>query len=120
MKRFAVLLIACALATSCTMQDNPNTAATPGRTPGPYDNLRPNPNVSVGSSSSSSFSVGTGTNSQSNSSPTLTPAGALVMQECAKAVIADAVRAGETKVAMHHFAQIDDCAARVRASILAR
>ena len=95
------LTLACVMGVSYTLPEHPvvaNTAAIPGRTPGPYDTLK------------------------APTTPTspVTPAGALVMQECANAVIADAVRAGETKVAMHHFAQIDDCAALVRASLLAR
>jgi hypothetical protein len=101
MTRLTVLLIACALMTSCLAQENPtSTSSTPGRTPGPYDSLKSHPSPSA--------------------SPTLTPAGALVMQECANAVITDAVRAGETKVAMKHFAQIDHCVALVRAGLLAR
>jgi hypothetical protein len=79
----------------CNTQGSPSPSATPGRTPGPYDNLPPNPNP--------------------HTSSTLTPAGALIMQECAKAVLA-----GETVVKMHHFAQIDQCVALVRAGLLAR
>jgi hypothetical protein len=42
------------------------------------------------------------------------------MQECARAVIADAVRKGETTVKMSHFTDIDRCAALARAALLAR
>lgn len=99
------LVLACVLATSYTMPETPdpsNVANTPGRTPGPYDTLKAP--ATAGTSPTSA----------------MTPAAALVMQECMNAVFADAARAGATKVAMHHFAQIDHCAALVRAGILAR
>jgi hypothetical protein len=46
---------------------------------------------------------------------TVTPAGALVVLECTKTVLA-----GEPVVRPHHFAQIDNCVALVRAALLAR
>jgi hypothetical protein len=102
MKRLTVLLIACALATSCLAQESPPATSAPGRTPGPYDSLASSASAPPSASS------------------TLTPAGAMVMQACAKTVIAEAVGNGETTVQMRHIAQIDRCAALARATLLAR
>lgn len=101
MKRFTLAFITCALLTSCLAQEpstsNPGAAA--GRTPGPYDSLP---------------------SSASAPAQTLTPAGATIMDTCAKVVFAEAARQGETTVKMHHLTAIDRCAALARAALLAR
>jgi hypothetical protein len=85
--KLVVILMLCAMVATCVMQGNSTQDPAPAPAP---------------------------TRSDAANS-TLTPMQALIMQECAKAVLA-----GEERLKQHHFAQIDDCAERMRVALLAK